>query len=293
MNAAATLDRDWLRAHPLPGYGDATDKNSRGRLLCIGGGASAPGALLLTGEAALRAGCGKVQIATARAMIPHLAAAFPEAGMIALHADEEGDLTGDAAEMLGGHVSHSDALVIGCGTSHCDNVAALTESLLATPHIELAVLLDAGACVAARAIAESVRGHEGRMVMIPHPGEMATLMDVDLAEVERDGESVVRAAVDRFGATVALRGAETIVGAPDGRLLRYPGGGIGLATGGSGDVAAGVIGGLLARGADPLTATAWGVWLHGEAGRNLGAPGFLARELLPLIPRMIEAAAGR
>ena len=291
MSIVAALDRDWLRAHPLPSFDRATDKNSRGRLLCVGGGASAPGALLLTGEAALRAGCGKVQLATAITMVPHLAAAFPEAGMIALPASPECDIRSEAGEMLGRHVEHNDALVIGCGTRRCEEISGLTRRLLAAPRADLAILLDAGACVAAGAMTEAVRAHEGRVVLIPHPGEMAALMEVEMAAIERDPLEVVRAAVARFGAIVALRAGETILGAPDGRLLRYPGGGIGLATGGSGDVAAGVIGGLLARGADPLTATAWGVWLHGEAGRALGEPGFLARELLPLIPRLIHAAA--
>jgi ADP-dependent NAD(P)H-hydrate dehydratase len=83
-----------------------------------------------------------------------------------------------------------------------------------------------------------------------------------------------------------------VIAAPDGTCLIYPGGGVGLATGGSGDVLAGIIGGLLARGASPLVATGWGVWLHGEAGRRvgerLGSIGFLARELLPEIPGLMD-----
>jgi NAD(P)H-hydrate repair Nnr-like enzyme with NAD(P)H-hydrate dehydratase domain len=95
----------------------------------------------------------------------------------------------------------------------------------------------------------------------------------------------------RFGAAVALKGTSTLIAAPDGRLVRYAGGGIGLATGGSGDVLAGVIGGLMARGLPAFEATCWGVWLHGEAGRILagkvGPVGFLANELLPELPALL------
>jgi NAD(P)H-hydrate repair Nnr-like enzyme with NAD(P)H-hydrate dehydratase domain len=92
---------------------------------------------------------------------------------------------------------------------------------------------------------------------------------------------------------VLLKGAETWIACPGEGLLRYPGGGPGLATGGSGDVLAGIIGGLLARGAAPRVAAAWGVWLHGEAGRRLAERicplGFLGRELLGEIPRLLAA----
>ena len=95
---------------------------------------------------------------------------------------------------------------------------------------------------------------------------------------------------------IALKAGDTVIAAPDGTLLLYRGGGVGLATGGSGDVLAGIIGGLLARGAAPLVAAGWGVWLHGEAGRRLGERigplGFLARELLAEIPRLMHRPGG-
>ncbi len=87
-----------------------------------------------------------------------------------------------------------------------------------------------------------------------------------------------------------------MVAAPDGGCLLHEGGCVGLATGGSGDVLAGIVGGLAARGTEPLRAAAWGSWLHGRAGRELartiGPIGFLARELLPLIPRLLEEPGG-
>jgi NAD(P)H-hydrate repair Nnr-like enzyme with NAD(P)H-hydrate dehydratase domain len=105
-------------------------------------------------------------------------------------------------------------------------------------------------------------------------------------------EAVALQAASKFGVVIALKGSETVIASPDGTLLRYSGGGVGLATGGSGDVLAGIIAGLLSRGASPLDAAAWGVWLHGEAGTivadRIGPIGFLARDLLAEIPGLMR-----
>jgi ADP-dependent NAD(P)H-hydrate dehydratase len=157
------------------------------------------------------------------------------------------------------------------------------------------VVLDAAAISCSTRLARLIAAHEGRVVMTPHHGEMAALMNCAEESIADDDETLARDAAARFGAVVALKSARTVIAAPDGTLLRYAGGGVGLATAGSGDVLAGVISGLLARGTVPLVATAWGVWLHGQAGRALadriGPIGFLARELLPEIPRLMAAGS--
>jgi NAD(P)H-hydrate repair Nnr-like enzyme with NAD(P)H-hydrate dehydratase domain len=103
----------------------------------------------------------------------------------------------------------------------------------------------------------------------------------------------VQRAVEKTGASVILKGPQSVVATPQGDLLRYEGGGIGLATGGSGDVLSGILGGLLARGMPVRDACAWAVWLHGEAGRALakamGPIGYLARELPPMVPLLMRA----
>ena len=107
---------------------------------------------------------------------------------------------------------------------------------------------------------------------------MARLLDCAPEEVEIDPLAAARRAAERYDAVALVKGGVSFIAAPDGRIFRFEGGGVGLATSGSGDVLAGIVGGLAARGADPLTATLWGVWLHGEAGRILteqGRPGRL------------------
>ena len=112
-------------------------------------------------------------------------------------------------------------------------------------------------------------------------------------EIERDRPAAVRRAAESCGAVCMLKGPTSLIATPEGELFAYAGGGVGLATGGSGDVLAGLAGGLAARGAPPLVALLWAVWLHGEAGRRCaeqtGPLGFLARELAPHILGLMRA----
>lgn len=280
------IDTEWLAAHPLPRPDGDTDKNKRGRILVAGGSQTVPGALRLTGEAALRAGAGKLQLATVeRAALP-LGIAMPEAAAFPLPANEDGELGEAAGAALAELAERCDALVLGPGMGAKADATAILKAVLATAGPDHAILIDAGAIGDCTPIAPALRAHAGHLVFTPHPGEMALLMQCDEAEVT---DAHAQQAADRFQAVIVLKRAETVVASPGEPMLHYPGGGPGLATGGSGDVLAGIIGGLLARGTAPQIAAAWGVWLHGEAGRALGPPGFLARELLAQIPALMPA----
>ncbi|WP_404336732.1 NAD(P)H-hydrate dehydratase [Sphingomonas sp. MMS12-HWE2-04] len=284
------IDAAWRAANPLPEPDADTDKNSRGRVLAAGGSLTVPGALRLTGEAALRAGAGKVQLATVTLATLPLGIAMPEAAVYALPANAAGELADAAGETLCGYLERCDALVLGPGMGAEAGAEAILRPVLAAAGAHQSIVLDAAAIPAVAAMPDAVR-RQGRIILTPHAGEMARLMDCDEQEAKRNPEALARSAADRFGAVVLLKGAETWIAAPDGSMLHYPGGGHGLATGGSGDILAGIIAGLLSRGAAPLTASAWGVWLHGEAGRacanRIGPMGFLARELLPEIPGLM------
>lgn len=286
------LDTTWLRRHPLREHPDGTDKNSRGRVLAVGGSRLVPGGLKLTGEAAFRSGAGKVQFATIEACAIALGMAVPEAGMIGLDEGEDGEIAESAADQLARAVQSCDCLVLGPGMAKTEPARALLRALLADPRDCLSVLLDAAAIGAAAEEAALLRPYAERLVITPHTGEMAALLGVEADAIDADREGHVRDAAERFGAVVLLKGSSTLLATPDGELLEYAGGGVGLATGGSGDVLAGIVAGLLARGHSPLEATAWGVWLHGEAGRRLaerhGPIGFLARELSPLVPGLMR-----
>jgi ADP-dependent NAD(P)H-hydrate dehydratase len=287
MSGALPLDVAWLAAHPLPGFGGVADKSARGQALIIGGGASSPAAPLLTAEAALRSGCGRVRIGVAAHMVPHLAVSLPEAGYVPLPVSASGAIDCAAGGLIAENADRADAVAIGPGMSERAAAADLVEALLAGAP-ETTLLLDAAACACANTLAERLTAHAAPLILTPHPGEMAELIDRDPEDVLQDCAGSAIDAARRFDAIVALRSAETWIASPEGRLLQYPGGGVGLATGGSGDVGIGIILGLLARGGDPFAAVAWAIWIHGEAGRRLGAPGYLAREILPLIQDLIR-----
>lgn len=287
------LDHHWLAAHPLPRIAGDTDKNARGRVLLAGGAHFVPGALRLTGEAALRAGAGKLQMATVKAAAFHLGVAVPEAAVIALPAGEDGEIDASAAPTILDALDRADAFILGPGMSgHPD---ALVAALIDQPRDGLTLVLDAAAIGCCAGLAAPLKRHQGRVILTPHHGEMAALTGLDADEIAADPERHARGAAERYGAIVALKAGRTVIATPDGAVLLFAGGGPGLATGGSGDVLAGITGGLAARGVPPLTAIAWAVWLHGAAGRALagriGETGFLARELLPEIPRLMAQAA--
>ena len=281
------LDRLWLSAHPLPKHADGSDKNDRGRVLIVGGSELVPGALRLTAEAALRAGAGKVRMATIASAALPLGIFVPEAATMALPSDETGEIAVEAAPLLIEAIERCDCLVLGPGMADADRATGLVERVLARPHEALSVLLDAAAVACAGRIGNVLGRHGGRAVVTPHHGEMAALTGRSIDEIAADPEGIACATARSLNAVVVLKAGTTIVAAPDAEPLLYPGGGIGLATGGSGDVLAGVIGGLLSRGA------ARGVWLHGEAGRTLmlrsGALGLLARELPGEIPPLMNS----
>jgi len=289
----SAIDAGWRAAHPLPVHGAGTDKNSRGRVLLVGGAEFVPGALRLTGEAVLRAGAGKVQMATVASAAMALGVLLPEAAMIALPGDADGEISAGAAEVLGEALAQCDTLVLGPGMSCRNRTATLLERLLAVPRPDLTLVLDAAGVSCAHRLAAMIAAHEGRIVLTPHHGEMAALTGLSTEEIADDPANAAGDAARHFNAIVVLKGSDTVIAMPDGARLDYGSDCVGLATGGSGDVLAGIVGGLLARGAAPREAAGWGVWLHGEAGRaaaaRVGEIGFLARDLPGEIPRLMAA----
>jgi hydroxyethylthiazole kinase-like uncharacterized protein yjeF len=294
MSPATVLDQAWLSAHPLPSEGDAADKDEKGRLLIVGGSLSVPGALLLSAEAAMRVGTGKLKLATVDQAALPLGIAFPEAAVVGLPTTGEGEIAREAAGTLKPFVSRSDALLIGPAMSDGADTRDLVQALLRVTTPDSAVLLDAGAVSSAASLRDKINGAGVPVVMTPHCGEMASLMEIPKQEVEQSQPDVARAAASRFKATIVLKSSSTVIAAPTGEMLTYCSRCPGLGTAGSGDVLAGVIAGLLARGVEPLVASAWGVWLHGacgrEAARTRGPIGFMARDLPPLLPSLMERA---
>lgn len=293
----SAIDAAWIAAHPLPVHADGTDKNARGRVLIAGGSEQVPGALRLTGEAALRGGAGKVQLATIAAAAIPLGLLMPEAATIALPAGPSGEIAADAAPILRDAIGRCDAFILGPGMGERACAQALVEAVLGDLETDAWILLDAAAVACIDACGAPLSAHAGRLVITPHHGEMAELSRWNADALAADPIAAAQEVAERYGAVVVLKAGATVVAAPGADVLRYAGGGVGLGTGGSGDVLAGLIGALLARGAEPRVAAAWGVWLHGEAGRQLaervGPIGFLAREIARCVPMLMQAGIAR
>jgi hydroxyethylthiazole kinase-like uncharacterized protein yjeF len=279
-----------LRARPLPRLHETADKEARGRVLCVGGSAELAGALILAGTAALRAGAGKLQLATVRGIATAVGVTIPEARVFGLEETERGGIHPAAVTLLAEWAPRARAVLIGPGLVDADAVQALLAALL--PHLDgVPLVLDAAALECAPRLSAQLRARHGGVVLTPHAGEMAAMLGLDKDAVADDTLAAARRAAEELGAVIALKGADTLILDPRGDAYCYRGGTVGLATSGSGDALAGVIAGLLARGADPPLATLWAVALHGGAGvrlgRRMGALGFLARELLAEIPPLM------
>ncbi len=291
--AAVTLAL--LRRRPLPRHDTNDGKDERGTIMVIGGERSTPGAVVLAATAALRAGAGKLQIATAESVAPFLGVAVPEALVVSLSETREGAIHRRAAAALAERAAGADAVVVGPGMVDHRATSTFLTALFDRMERGPVLVLDAGAVSTMNGNAAPLARHEGNLVLTPHVGEMAALLDRNKDSVLENSLELALAAAAAYRAVTLLKGAETLVARPDGRSWRYTGGDVGLATSGSGDVLAGIIAGLAARGADATTAALWGVYLHGGAGNALasryGQIGFLARELSLEIPRLMEKSA--
>lgn len=279
-----------LERHGLPVPGSDADKETRGRVLVVGGHVSLPGAVVLAGIAALRAGAGKLQLATCSSIATQIGVAVPEAMSIGLRETKEGAIHPGSGRVLQDNLAEADAVLIGPGTKPHRNNVLLVQSLLDIPS-KASVVLDAAALEVLKQEPAALAARDGNAVVTPHAAEMAMALGIGVSEVEESFPDIALHAAGLFGCVVALKGSTTFIASPAGELFRYENGDVGLATSGSGDTLAGIVGGLLARGADPLAAALWAVHLHGEAGNVLrervGRIGYLARELLDEIPRLM------
>jgi ADP-dependent NAD(P)H-hydrate dehydratase len=284
------VNAEALRRIPLPWPEEGGDKEARGRVLVVGGGRETPGAVVLAGVAALRAGAGKLQVATVAGNAPLVAAGLPEARVFALPETRAGKPSRAAAKSLERFAGAAQCVCVGPGMIEDAWVARFVEQTLRLCR-EVPVVLDAGGLACLSDTRELLHELGGRAVVTPNAAELADIYGEPKDELKRAPLEAARRAAADFRSVVVLKGRETFIAAPAGEVYVNRAGSVGLGTSGSGDVLAGVIAGLVARGAEPLVAAAWGVHLHALAGERLAARlgplGFLARELPDEIPRLL------
>jgi hydroxyethylthiazole kinase-like uncharacterized protein yjeF len=278
----------------LPRAGSAADKIDRGIALVIGGSAEVPGALLLAGVAALRVGAGKIQLAAPRSATTSLGVAFPESRVFSLPETGDGFLDRRSGIRAAEYAQNADSLLIGPGMLNEDAIRGFMDEAVRRA-ADREMVIDALALSALRGGRYRFT-EETQVVLTPNVTEMARITGDKTSAIEADPRSVAINVASELNAVVVLKGAETFVAAPYGEVFRYTEGDVGLATVGSGDVLAGALVGLLARGATLDQAAVWAVYLHGSAGnrlkRRIGTIGFLARELCDEIPPVMNALSG-
>jgi hydroxyethylthiazole kinase-like uncharacterized protein yjeF len=301
--AVHDVDTALLQSWPVPMPAVEGDKEIRGHVLVLGGSCEMPGAIILAATAALRAGAGKLTIATGQSVAQLVALAMPEARVIGLHEEASAGFGIEAVAALDPLADRVDAVLIGPGMRDEPRTAQLVHALL--PRFDAAgtaVVLDACAMGALlHRPAEWPAGMPWRferpVIMTPHAGEMAHLTGIAKEDIVGRPDPRALDAARTWNAVIALKGARTVIATPDGTLYQHEGGNVGLAVSGSGDVLAGIIAGLAARGAPLDQAVCWGVALHARAGdilaQRMGTLGYLAREISQEVPALLEHIAGK
>ena len=288
MAEGALVDAGLLRDWPLPEPG--SDKEERGRLVVVAGTRDTPGAGLLAAEGALRAGAGKVQLLTAGSCSSVLAVAAPELMVTGLAEDEGGSIAPQEAGRILDCAHGARAVLVGSGFTDPDSSSELVGRLV--PALDGVAVLDALASAYVTGDPERVAGLGTEVVLSVNPNELAHCLEADEDDVRADLASHTATLARRTGAVV-LCGGPTKVVANGGDLWRVEAGNPGLGTAGSGDVQAGIVAGLLGRGADPVQAAVWAAYLHATAGDRLaeriGPVGYLARELTPEVPGLLAS----
>jgi ADP-dependent NAD(P)H-hydrate dehydratase / NAD(P)H-hydrate epimerase len=278
-------DSDVRRLFP-PRAVDA-HKGTFGHLLVIGGSVGKSGAGALAGRAALRSGVGLCTIATPRSQQPVIAGLGMEHMTEPLTETAGQTLALKAKERILELMARADAVALGPGISLDPETQALVRALVL--EVERPMVVDADGLSALAGHLDLLDRAAGPRALTPHPGEMARMLAMDVATVQSDRLETVRAFCARHCVALALKGAGTVVGAPDGRVLINPTGNPGMASGGSGDVLTGMVGAFLARGFDVVTALEAGCFLHGLAGdlacADLGEEGLIAGDIVEAIPR--------
>jgi NAD(P)H-hydrate epimerase len=286
------LERGDVAAH-FPARKREAHKGDYGHLLVVAGSVGKTGAAALAAAAALRSGVGLVTVATAASQQPVVAGLVLEAMTEPLPETPAQTVALAAQGAIATLAAARDAVALGPGIGLDDDTRELARVLARDLRQPLALDADALSALAGRL--ELLRDAPGPRCLTPHPGEMARMLGVSVAQVQRDRIATAREFAVTYKTHVVLKGAASVIGDPDGRILINPTGNPGMASGGTGDVLTGILGAFLARGLGPAAALPAAVYLHGLAGdlaaERVGEEGLIASDVVAAIPAAFEALA--
>lgn len=282
-----------LKSLPLPEYSDEAHKADYGKLLLIAGSKRLPGAAILAARAALRVGVGTVRLAAPESVATAIGIAIPELMVIPLPETSSGTLALGANSILQQQYESCDAAVLGPGLDENEETHELLKTL--AHEIPLPCVVDASAILA---LAGEKAKFAALRIFTPHLQEMSTLIGQSAKDIESAREKTLTDFVHDWKSILVLKGRDTLIAGPKTELYKNTAGTRGLGTAGSGDVLAGIIGGLLAQMAtqklDATRAAIWGVHLHALAGeaceKDFGDDGMIATDLLSRLPGVLRYA---
>jgi hydroxyethylthiazole kinase-like uncharacterized protein yjeF len=265
-------------------------KGTYGHMLVLAGSIGKTGAAILCCQGALRAGAGLVSLCAARALNAIFESALYEAMTIPVAGGDDGAPSINDLELILAAMEGKQAAVVGPGLGTADETAELVRRIY--QHADISLLVDADAINILAADKNSLsRATAAVRILTPHPGEMARLTGKTSSSIQQNRLEAAREFAQQHNVYLVLKGAGTIVAAPDGTLAVNASGNPGMAAGGMGDVLSGIIGGLLVQGLDPWEACCLGVYVHGLAADRLAekAPyGYLAGEVAERVPSVIN-----
>ena len=299
-NSIELLTDDWASKH-VPRRQPTSNKGSHGKVLIVAGSENYIGAAHLASMGAYRSGTGLVTLATAKSLVAPLSTAAPEPTYLPLPENEMGSIGDGASALILNKVTGHNSLLLGCGLGQSFSSRRLVEEILYSSRRLPPTVVDADALniLSLNNSANSpwwkMFDHEA--ILTPHPGEMGRLRRDDYARTNPDRIGLARDSAKQWDKVVVLKGANTVIASPEGRVLVSPFVNPGLATAGTGDILSGIITSLLAQGLSLMTAAGLGVYLHGLAGdrsvENYGVVGTIASDLLKEIPRSIRYLEGK
>ncbi len=281
---------EWVSAR-LPDRSADSHKGTFGTALVIAGSSGFIGAAALASEAVLRIGAGLSVAAVPGGLQDVLAVKVTEVMTRPLPETEMRAVSHAALNPALELSAKADAVVIGCGLGAWPDTGRFVRKFLRL--VDKPTVVDADALNCLSDDPTPLEGKHADMALTPHPGEMARLLGTNIEQIQSDRVGAVRKAASRFGSVVVLKGAHTLIAEPSGRVFINVTGNSGMATGGTGDVLAGAIGGLLAQGLSPLDAAVCGTYIHGMAGdiaaSKLGEPGMIAGDVLRYLPKALKS----
>lgn len=239
-------------------------KGSCGSLLSICGCYGMAGAAIMAGSSALKCGIGLLKTALPKSIYPIAAQNILESVYFPLSETQEGKISADNIDFLLSQAEKSSAVLIGCGLSVCSDTEKITDSFVRNCTKPMVFDADALNCICNNP--DILKLAKAPIVITPHPGEMSRLTKLSVQEVNQNRTETAVNFAKEYGVVCVLKGAGTVIADKDGRVLLNTTGNSGMATGGSGDVLAGIVAAFLAQGAKAFDAAAAGAYLHGLAG---------------------------